>query len=455
MPAQVNWKNALMLEQAFFKCLVEQKRQGFLVNAPLLDKYLKGIDGLMLKIDKKVLPLLPMRIVPLESKKSSEFLWLKEPFKKNGDLGVYAERYCLEAGIDVETVVGPFSRFHYIEFDLGSGAQIKDYLLGQGWIPNEWNYSKKFPEKRTSPKLNKDDDFIGVKGPVGKLVAKRMIYKHRKGLLEGLRKIIRPDGRITAGVTGIAATGRLKHTGVVNIPGSRAILGKQCRKLFMAPKGYRIVGCDAASCQIRMLCHYMGDDAYSEAAVSGKQSEGTDIHSVNMKLTGLDDRDDAKTLIYAFLFGGSDKRLAASLGVTLARAKKIRVALLKGLPKLGVLIDGVTAAWKKRGYLIGLDGRKLYPRAKHMTLVYLLQGAEAILMKVATCYAVKWIKESGYDARMITHQHDEYQFEVREDQTEVVGKLLAKAIEQAGVFLNLNVPMGGDFKVGLTWMETH
>ena len=454
MTAQVNWRNALLLEQAFFKCLVEQKKTGFLVDEPLLDGYIRGVQGLMDKIDRKVLPLMPMRIVPRESKKSGEFLWLKEPFKKNGELGVYAERFCIEADIDTHTVDGPFSRIDYVEFDLGSGKQVKDYLLSQGWIPNEWNVSK-LTGKVTSPKLNKDDDFIGVKGIVGKMVAKRMIYKHRKGLLEGLRRIIRPDGRITAGVTGIAATGRLKHTGVVNIPGGRAVLGKQCRKLFMAPKGYKIVGCDAASCQIRMLCHYMGDEAYAQAAVAGKQSEGTDIHTVNMNLAGLDSRDDAKTLIYAFLFGGSDKRLAAALQVSLKRAKQIRASLLAGLPRLGALIDGVTAAWRKRGFLIGLDGRKIFPRAKHMTLVYLLQGAEAILMKVATCYAFNWIKKLGLDAKMVAHVHDEYQWEVRDDQTEEVGKLLAKAIVKAGEFLGLNVPMGGDFKVGQTWMDTH
>lgn len=454
MTAQVNWRNALLLEQAFFKCLVEQKKTGFLVDEPLLDGYIRGVQGLMDKIDAKVLPLMPMRIVPRESKKSGEFLWLKEPFKKNGQLGVYAERFCEEAGIVIDTVDGPFTRIDYVEFDLGSGKQVKDYLLSQGWIPNEWN-SSKLTGKITSPKLNQDDDFLGVEGIVGKMVAKRMIYKHRRGLWEGLKRIIRPDGRITAGVTGIAATGRIKHTGVVNIPGSRAVLGNQCRKMFIAKPGYRIVGCDAASCQIRMLCHYMGDDEYAAAAVSGKEAEGTDIHSVNMRLAGLLSRDDAKTLIYAFLFGGADKRLAAALGVSLKRAKQIRAALLKGLPKLKALIDGVTAAWRKRGFLIGLDGRKLYPRAKHMALVYLLQGAEAILMKLATVYAFKWIKAEGYDAKMVCHCHDEMQWEVREDQAEAVGKLLERSIVKAGEYLKLNVPMGGGAKIGLTWRETH
>ena len=454
MTARVNWKNALMLEQAFFSLLVEQKKTGFLVDAKLMDQDILGINGLMAKIDRKVLPLLPLRIVPRESKKSGEFSYVKDPFKKNGELISRVIKWCEDTGVPEEVIDGPFGRIDYVEFDLGSGAQIKDYLLSQGWIPNQWNVSK-LTGLVTSPKLNQDDDFVGVEGIVGKKVARRMIYKHRKGLLEGLRRNIGPDGRITAGVTGIAATGRLKHTGVVNIPGGRAVLGKQCRKLFIAPKGYKIVGCDAASCQIRMLCHYMGDEAYAQAAVAGKQSEGTDIHTVNMNLAGLDSRDDAKTLIYAFLFGGSDKGLAASLQVSLKRAKQIRASLLAGLPRLGALINGVTAAWRKRGFLVGLDGRKIYPRAKHMTLVYLLQGAEAILMKVATCYASKWIKAAGLDAKMVCHCHDEYQFEVREDQAEEVGKLLARAIIKAGEYLKLNIPMGGDYQIGSSWLDTH
>ena len=454
MAAVVDWKNALLLEQAFFKCLVDQKRTGFLVDAKLIDQYLLGIDGLMLKIDRKVLPMLPLRVVPRETKKAGVYGWFKEPFLKSGKLNKRAEEYRIEAGWDEDTIDASFSRFDYVEFDLGSGKQIKDYLLSQGWFPEQWNTSKLTGE-RTSPKLSQDDAFLGVEGVVGKLVSKRMKYKHRKGLLEGLRRIIRVDGRITAGVTGIAATGRLKHTGVVNIPGGGAVLGKQCRKLFIAKEGYKIVGCDAASCQIRMLCHYMGDEAYTEAAVSGKQSEGTDIHSVNMRLAGIDSRADAKTLIYAFLFGGSDNRLSIALGVSLKRAKNIRASLLAGLPRLDALIKGVTLAWKKRGYLIGIDGRKIYPRAQHMALVYLLQNAEAILMKVATCYAVKWIKERGLDAKMVAHIHDEFQFEVREDQAEEVAELLSKSIRKAGEHLKLTVPMDGGSKIGNNWLDTH
>lgn len=451
--ANQDWALPLKIEHEFGKLLVGQKDRGFLVDKPRINKHIATLDRYLAKIDKAVTPHLPKKVVPLIKKKAGEFPYVKKVFLKGGGHSEATAKWIALAydGTD-PGIAGVFTRISFERLDTGSVAQVKDFLLSQGWVPNEWNFSKK-TGKRTSPKLSADDEFLGVEGGVGRLIAKRQKYRHRKSQLEGFLKIIRPDGRITADVSGICPTARLKHKGVVNIPGENALFGLRMREVFTVPEGYRLVGCDAASCQLRMLCHYMQDEDYTFAVVNGKKEDGTDIHTVNMRIAGCASRGAAKTLIYAILFGAGDAKLAAQLGCSKKEASAMRKRFMNNLPKLKALVDGLKKAWKRRGYLVGLDGRKIFVRSEHMLLVYLLQSAEAIMMKVATLYAHKWCAK--YEAYMVAHVHDEYQWEVIEKDTQKVAELLEKAIVKAGEFLGLTVPMAGEADIGFNWRDTH
>lgn len=103
----------------------------------------------------------------------------------------------------------------------------------------------------------------------------------------------------------------------------------------------------------------------------------------------------------------------------------------------------------------GIDGRPLYIRSAHSALNTLLQSAGAILMKRATEIACATLAAQGIDGGMVLHVHDEFQFEIREDQAQTVKYLLPNCIELAGRDLGFRVPMTGDAKVGNNWAETH
>lgn len=453
------WYKPYKLEAAFAECLVKQKIRGVLVDRDLILKHINTLTEKIEDIDREVVPQLPKRIIIKEQKKDGVLSWNKKPFKGNGDLNERTIDW-VRANLDgnYRAIGGPFSRISIEDFDLGSIQQVKDYLLSEGWVPEQWN-TKKDPitgvEKRTSPKLSKDDPFLGVKSDVGQKVAERMIYRHRRSQLEGFLKIIREDGRITANVTGITPTVRLKHGGIVNIPGEDSVFGLEMREVFIASPGYKFVGCDAASCQLRNLCHHMGDDEYTDAVINGNKDDGTDIHSVNMRKTGITVRKIAKNFIYGFLFGAGNPKIGAILGQDAEAAKKVRQKFLRELPGLKALLDRVESEFNQFGYITGLDGRPIFPRSKHECLCYLLQSDEAIMMKVATCYAHKWVEQRGLDAHMIIHMHDEYQWEAKEGQEKEVAELLETAIVKAGQFLKMNVPMAGEAAIGDNWRETH
>lgn len=442
---KADWKLPLRIEQQTAKIMFEMEQYGWLVDKERILVLIQDLTDRIAAIDAQVLPRIPLKSKPFGAEVS-------KPFKVNGELKALVLDFW---GEDSGSVCGPHCRILWQEINLGSDSQVKEYLLSVGWKPLEWNYNKKTREI-TSPKLT-EESFDSLLDDTGLLVAERMKYKHRKSQLEGWLKVIRDDGRISQIISGLTPTGRYTHRQIVNVPGGDAVYGHEMRSIFIAREGYKIVGCDAKSCQLRMLCHYMGDEHYTQAVLHGKREDGTDIHSVNMKMTEgmITVIRIAKNFIYGLLFGAQDPKLGAILGGSPADGKRLRAKFMKNLPALAKLVRGLEDAQKGRGYLVGLDGRKLFVRAPHMLLVYLLQSAEAILMKAAICFLEDMIKKEELDAHFVAFVHDEVQLEVREDHAERVSQLAELAINKAGNFLGLKVPAEGDASVGNNWSETH
>lgn len=302
-----------------FEILTEQEHYGWLIDQPRLERYIRTLSRSIDRIDAAVLPRMPNVVeVPYPTP-------MKNPYKKNGDLSANAAKWMPDGkGI----IGGQFTRVVFRKVNIASDKEIKEYLLEQGWKPKEWNYKKdknKRPIKddngnpiKTSPKLSADDDFIGVDGKLGRIIAKRVKCVHRRSTLQGWKDNIRPDGRLSQVISGIAATGRLTHNGIVNVPSGDAFYGKQMRSVFTCKQGYKIVGTDSASCQDRMLAGRAGDEDFTQMLLNGSKEQGTDGHTLNMKAVNavlerhgkpLINRGSAKNFGYGWKFGASDNKL--------------------------------------------------------------------------------------------------------------------------------------------------
>lgn len=193
-----------------------------------------------------------------------------------------------------------------------------------------------------------------------------------------------------------------------------------------------------------------------------------DIHTHNQEAAGLPTRDDAKTFIYAFMYGAGDEKLGsivtplASPSAQRRRGSALRTRFLKALPALRRLtedIKRVLTGPNKRSWLIGLDGRRLAVRSSHAALNTLLQSAGAVVMKKATvifhqeCAAKGWVL--GREYVQVLHVHDEFQCLTRPDLAEELGETLVNAIRLAGRHFGLNCPLDGEYKSGPTWAQTH
>jgi len=213
-------------------------------------------------------------------------------------------------------------------------------------------------------------------------------------------------------------------------------------------EGNVLVGIDASGLELRMLAHYMRDEEYTNEILSG------DIHTANMKAAGLTDRDQAKTFIYAFLYGAGPAKIGAIVGGGEREGKKLIESFLINTPALHALRQKVDKL-AKRGWLPSVDGRKLTVRSQHAALNVLLQGAGAVVMKQALILLHDKLKCGIIDASFVANVHDEWQIETKKELSESVGQLGVQAIQEAGLALGLRCPLDGEYKVGNNWATTH
>ena len=456
-----NWRNAFLLSFELFENLQKQEEYGWLVDQEHMRTCIRVLTKWIERIDAVLIPRLPDILEINETKKAGEIGYVKKPFLKSGKYSESVVNWCASSGVSVDDriVCGPFSRISFRKVDLDSNLETKDYLLSLGWEPLEWNVNEE--GTRTSPKLSKDDPFDGLEDRAGKLVAKRVQCRQRRGIIEGLQELIREDGRVASIVNTLAVTGRATHRNIVNIRAAgKSFYGKSMRQIFVADtaNGKVLVGTDSDSCQLRMLGGRMGSAEYIQALVSGDKSKGTDLHSLTKRIGEIESRDLAKNVMYCLLFGGGDTKLGKTAKQA-GNGKQLREKLYKGFDGLGELVEKLTVEWKatakKRhnakfgriehydGTITGLDGRPIKVPSEHQLLVYLLQSDEAIMMTRA--YNTTWriLSEKykyGEDFGIVSWYHDEYTVECRKDIAEDVKSISEEAIAEAGRYYKIACP---------------
>lgn len=331
-------------------------------------------------------------------------------------------------------------------FNPNSRDQISERLMGLGWKPTA------FEGKR--PAIN-EAVLREVGLPEADLLCEYLLLAKRLGqVAEGKQAwlTLALDGRIHGEVvTNGAVSGRCTHRNpnVAQVPASRAPFGHECRDCFEAPEGKVLVGADAAGLELRCLAHYLfqwDKGAYAKTIVEG------DIHTANQKAAGLENRDQAKTFIYAFLYGAGDAKIGSIVGGSSREGKKLKADFMRRIPAIGKLNSIVQQHVTRSNTLIGLDGRILTCRSPHSALNLLLQSAGAVLMKQAlVCFA----KKAMYPYELHGNIHDEVQFSCAPEHAKELGEAFIRSLKLAGSILNFRCPVDGEYKVGNTWAETH
>lgn len=388
--------------------ITKQERRGFKLDVPKCMVLLAGFSDRMGRIEQELQQVFP----PITTER-------------------YSEKTGKRLKDDVEV------------FNPGSRQQIAKRLMSLGWKPTK---------KTEKGSVIVDEGTLdGVDIPEAKLIAEYLMLQKRYAQVKSWTDAVEEDGRVRGKViTNGAVTGRMTHhsPNMAQIPSSSSPFGRECRDCWTVNEGYKLVGADASGLELRMLAHYMKDKDYVKEVIEG------DIHTKNQIAAGLQTRPQAKTFIYAFLYGAGAVKIGSIVGGGAREGETLIKSFLDNTPALKTLRTKVERMAEK-GYLPGLDGRKLFVRSAHSALNTLLQGAGAIVMKQAMIILDGKIRKEKLDAHFVVNVHDEWQLEVLEKDAERVGQLAVESLEETTKELDLFCPLTGEYKVGSTWADTH
>lgn len=225
-------------------------------------------------------------------------------------------------------------------------------------------------------------------------LAKRILLESRRRTLTEWLSLVQSDGRIHSDFRGIGCwTHRMSHRSpnAANIPTHAKLYGAEMRALWCAPKKRLLVGVDAEAIQLRIFAHYIDDPEFTNALVNGRKDDKTDPHSLNATILGsvCAGRQIAKRFIFALLLGAGIGKLAEILGCDVPTAQEALDRLIVRYPGLKQLRETVIPSDAKRGFFIGLDGRKVpipgltEGTRRHLAMSGYLQAGEAVVLKYA------------------------------------------------------------------------
>lgn len=367
----------------------------------------------------------------------------------------------------------------YIPFNPGSTKQIADRLR------EKYGYAAPTTEAG-NPSIT-EETLLSLPYDEAKLLLRYgMAEKRLQHLTDWVRRArsSRTPGRIHPSINSCgAATGRgtyqqpnqtacpkVRTDDNGPVMGFEGRYGYEMRSLWTPRSGWLMVGGDASGLQLRCLGHALArwdKGAYAKEVVEG------DIHTLNMKVGDLDTRDQSKTTIYAYLFGAGDEKIGttiadhpslsevqrkkykgksrAKIGSTFRKKFESRIAAL------GHLSHWCKQCASEKGFIPLIDGRHAPIRSAHSALNTLLQGDEAVIMKLAMIILDNEVRKRGWEARcaQMLWPYDELQWEAEPEIAEDIGKLIPWAIQEAGRRLNYRCQLDGDYKVGKNWAETH
>jgi len=350
------------------------------------------------------------------------------------------------------------------QFNINSTQQLGHILFDQLGLP---------PVKKTKTGYSTNAEVLeklrGQHDIIDEILDYRQLTKLKSTYVDGLGKVIMPDGRIhTSFQNTVTATGRLSSVepNLQNIP-VRTELGAQLRKMFVAPAGKVLVDADYSQIELRLLACMAGD----KAMINGFNS-GEDIHTITAsqvfgvpqsEVTSLMRRS-AKAVNFGIVYGISAFSLSQDIKVSVAEAKDYMDRYFAHYAGVKTYMDAVVEQAKQAGYVATLFGRRRWvPELKssnfnmrsfgeRVALNAPIQGTAADIIKLAMIRVRNRLKAEGLEGRLVLQVHDELIVECPEAEAERVCKLVEEEMQAVA---QLPVSLKADTHAGKSWADAH
>ena len=348
------------------------------------------------------------------------------------------------------------------EFNINSPKQLGVILFEEMKLPFA---------KKTKTGYSTSADVLDKLAPdypvVSEVLEYRQLTKLKSTYADGLIAFVLEDGKIHGRFhQKVTATGRLSSSdpNLQNIP-VRLPLGREIRKVFVPEPGYVFVSADYSQIELRILAHMAGDDHLIEAYHQDK-----DIHRLTASQVfgvPLDEvtpmqRRSAKAVNFGIVYGISAFGLGQDLDITRKEAQDYIARYFATYPGIKSYLDGNVAFAKEHGYTRTLYGRiRPLPELKSRNFAQRafgeraamnssIQGTAADIIKIAMIRVSQRLRREKLESRMILQIHDELLIETRENEIDIVKKILTEEMMGAA---DLKVPLSIDIETGRNWYE--
>jgi DNA polymerase-1 len=317
-------------------------------------------------------------------------------------------------------------------------------------------------------KLAEREDIDPAHAQVARLVVEyRQLTKLVGTYLQALRDAIEPDtGRVHATFhqTG-TATGRLSSSGpnLQNIP-IRTDIGRQIRKAFVAPDGYRLVSADYSQIELRLLAHLAEDQALIDAFNNNEDihtAVAAQVFGVEPDNVSSEQRGHAKTINFGIVYGVTPYGLSRRIeGLSLDQAKALIEDYRTRFSGIDRFLQACIDQAQNHGYVTTIFGRRRQieqinaknPQTRalgeRLAINTVVQGSAADLIKQAMVNLYRRLERDQEPAKLLLQIHDELVLEVPTDQAQRLADIL---IEEMAGAMSLKVPLAVETGIGADW----
>lgn len=351
------------------------------------------------------------------------------------------------------------------EFKINSPKQLGDVLFGRLGLRSG---------KKTSKGAFSTDSHVlrelSAEHEVPKLVLKhRFLAKLKSTYIDQLPRLINPaTSRIhTSFNPAGTSTGRLSSSdpNLQNIP-IKTVDGRRIRNAFVAEDGSVMLSADYSQIEIRLLAHFSGDPALTEAIRNERDlhtAAACEIFAKGEDEVTPDMRNVAKTMNFSIIYGISAFGLSRRLGIPVPDSRNYIKRYFDRYSEVKSYMDSSVEEAREKGYSETLVGRRRpipelrsknrveRSRGEREAINTPIQGSAADIINLAMIRIFGRL-EKGFRSRMILQVHDELLFEVREAELEELSGLIREDMEGAW---ELDVPLKVELGVGRNWSEAH
>jgi DNA polymerase-1 len=375
------------------------------------------------------------------------------------------EDYSISLNEKVSDLVNKIKEIAGVDFNVNSPKQLGEILFDKLGLPCA---------KKTKTGYSTDVDVlekIRQEHPiVGRVLEYRTLSKLKATYIDGLIPLINPNTkRIHSKFNQtVTTTGRISSTdpNLQNIP-IRTEIGKELRKIFIAPEGSVFLDADYSQIELRVLAHMSDDDTMIQAF-----NEGQDIHAITasqvfgvpLEEVTKSMRSEAKAVNFGIVYGISDFGLASNIGINRKRAKEYIEKYFMKYPNIKKYMDSTIQKCKERGYVETLFNRRRYvPEissnnfnvrqfGERVAMNAPIQGTAADIIKIAMINIYNELTNRNLKSKLILQVHDELVIETRKEEFEEVKNILINCMENV---IKLKVPLKAEAESGTNWFEAH